>query len=411
MGDAHAAVKISEHVWWVGAIDWSIRDFHGYHTDRGSTYNAYLIQADDIILVDTVKAPFRDELMARIASAIGDPKKIRYIISNHAETDHSGSLADVVRAVEPEKVFASKIGVEALTGQYDIAGPLEAVADGQKMTLGGVNLEFMESRMLHWPDSMFTYLADDRLLFSQDGFSMHLATSERWHDEIDEALLDYEAKQYYANILMPYDPIVKKAVAKVREKGWAIDVLAPDHGPVFRGDGIRKIIGMWDAWADQKPANKAIVVFATMWQNTARMGHAIGEGLAAGGADARVMDLAASHRSDVATEALDAGAIIVGSPTLNNNMFPTVADTLTYLKGLKPRNKIGAAFGVYGWSGEAVGQIEGLLREMRVDILREGLKVKYSPKAAQLDECKRFGLEVAAKLKEITGGAALKAAL
>ena len=210
---------------------------------------------------------------------------------------------------------------------------------------------------------------------------------------------------------MPYNAIVKKTIARVREKGWEMDVLAPDHGPLIRAEGVGRIIGMWDEWADQKPVNKAIVVFDTMWQNTAKMAHAIGEGLTAGGADARVMSLAASHRSDVATEALDAGAIVVGSPTLNNNMFPTVADMLTYLKGLKPKNKIGAVFGTYGWSGEAVGQIEAVLRDMKVEIVREGLKVKYGPKAAELDGCRQLGLDVAARLKEVTAGQAARATL
>jgi len=394
------AVKISEHVYWVGAIDWAVRDFHGYRTGRGTTYNAYLVSGDEIILIDTVKAPFKDELLSRIASVV-NPKDINYIISNHSEMDHSGCLPDVINAVWPEKVFASVMGTKALAEHFGLDN-ITPVKDGDSLPLGGLKFSFLETRMLHWPDSMVTFLSEDKLLFSQDAFGMHLASSERFADEIDEAVLIWEAKKYYANILMPYSNIIPAALKKVGESGFDIKIIAPDHGPIWRNK-IETLPKLYPVWAAQKPTMKAVVVYDTMWQSTALMARAIGEGLAGGGADVKLMNLRAAHRSDVATEVLDAGALLVGSPTINNQMFPTVADTLIYLKGLKPQNLVGAAFGSYGWSGEAVGKVEEILKEMHVGLVGDGLKSKYVPNSDILEKCVSLGKQVADKLKEVCG--------
>jgi flavorubredoxin len=399
MSGVFKAARVTDHVYWVGAIDWSIRDFHGYLTSRGSTYNAYLILADKITLVDTVKRPFREEMLSRIASVI-DPGDITYIISNHSEMDHSGCLPEVIQAVKPEKVFASVMGANALAEHFHLDREIVAVKDGESISLGNMNVSFVETRMLHWPDSMFTYLAEDGVLFSQDAFSMHLASSERFDDEISDDLLDYEAARYFANILLPLSSAVVKLLEKVGGLDITMRIVATDHGPIWRKD-VNRIVELYSRWAAQKPTKKAVVAYDTMWQSTAMMARAIGEGLKAGGADAKLMPLRACHRSDVATEILDAGALLVGSPTLNNNLFPTVADALTYLKGLKPRNLIGAAFGSYGWSGEAVGQVEDVLRGMKVDLIGESIKVKYVPDDEALARCYSQGMLVAEKLREL----------
>jgi len=385
MSGVFKAARVTDHVYWVGAIDWAIRDFHGYLTSRGSTYNAYLILADKITLVDTVKRPFREEMLSRIASVI-DPGDITYIISNHSEMDHSGCLPEVIQAVKPEKVFASVMGANALAEHFHLDREIVAVKDGESISLGNMNLSFVETRMLHWPDSMFTYLAEDGVLFSQDAFSMHLASSERFDDEISDDILNYEAARYFANILLPLSTPVSKLLEKVGGLDITMRIVATDHGPIWRKD-VNRIVELYSRWAAQKPTKKAVVAYDTMWQSTAMMARAIGEGLKAGGADAKLMPLRACHRSDVAAEILDAGALLVGSPTLNNNLFPTVADALTYLKGLKPRNLIGAAFGSYGWSGEAVGQVEDVLRGMKVDLIGESIKVKYVPDDEALAQC------------------------
>jgi len=397
MQNTFKAVRVTEDVWWVGAIDWNIRDFHGYQTMRGSTYNAYLILADSITLIDTVKAPFREEMMARIASVV-DPGKIEYIVSNHSEMDHSGSLPEVIAAVNPKKVFASTVGVKTLTELFPLDRKITAVQDGETLSLGNRSLTFLETRMLHWPDSMFAYLNEEQLLFSQDAFGMHLASLERFADECDPAILAYEAATYYANIILPYSPLVLKLIERVTAAGLSFRIIAPDHGPIWRKE-IVGIIGSYAKWAAQKPEAKAVVVYATMWHSTEKMARAVSEGLAAGGLGVKLLSMDEVHRSDVVYELLGAGALAVGSPTLNNHLLPNMADILTYLKGLKPRNLIGAAFGSYGWSGEAVKEIEDILAEMKVEKAGEGIRVKNVPDAEVLTRCYELGKTMAEKVR------------
>jgi len=400
MAEIYRAVKVSDRAWWVGAVDWAVRDFHGYRTERGTTYNAYLVMADKVTLVDTVKAPFRDEMMSRVASVV-EPRKIKYIISNHSEMDHSGCLPEVIDAIKPEKVFASEMGTKALAEHFHMGG-VTAVKDGGKVDLGGVTAQFMETRMLHWPDSMFTYLGEEKLLFSQDGFGMHLASNERFDDELDGALLEHEAAKYYANIILPYSALVTKLLEKVAAAGLDIRTIAPDHGPIWRRD-LDKILGLYAKWAAQRPTKKAVVVYDTMWGSTAKMARAIGEGLSDGGMHVKILPMGSNHRSDAATEVLCAGALVAGSPTINNGMFPTMADTLNYLKGLKPKNLAGQAFGSYGWSGESVGHVAEALASMDVELVGEAVKVKYVPDEAALGRCRKLGADIAEKVKENAG--------
>jgi flavorubredoxin len=399
MKETYRAVEVGDNVYWVGAVDWGVRDFHGYLTSRGTTYNAFLILADKITLIDTVKVPFKEEMLARIAS-VANPSDISYIISNHTEMDHSGSLPWIVEAVQPEKVFASVNGVKAIADHFHMDREIIAVKDGETLSIGNMTLTFLETKMLHWPDSMFTYLGEKELLFSSDAFGMHLASSERFADELDASVLECEAAKYYANILLPLSPLVTQLLDRVGGLGITINTIAPDHGPVWRKD-VSRPLNNYAKWAAQKPTNKAAVVYDTMWESTAAMARAIGEGLTAGGTSTRLMPLRSCHRSDVATEILDAGALVVGSPTMNNNMFPTVADTLTYLKGLKPKNMVGATFGSYGWSGEAVKQMTEMLAAMNVEVVHEGIRVRYVPDRDALAKCRSLGQSVAARLAEI----------
>ena len=396
MSNVYSAIKISDHVYWVGAIDWTIRDFHGYTTPRGSTYNAYLIMADKVTLIDTVKAPFKDEMLARIKSVV-DLSQIKYIISNHSEMDHSGCLPEVIDIIKPQKVFASAIGVKTIKELFHDEHEIIPLKDGESLSLGNMELTFMETRMIHWPDSMFTYFAKDELLFSQDAFGMHLATLERFADEIPAGILEYEAATYYANIVLPYSPVVLKALDKVTATGWKINIIAPDHGPLWRKD-LGKIIELYSKWAGQKPTAKAVVVYATMWHSTEKMAVAISEALAGEGIKVRLMSMNETHRSEVVYEVLSAGALIVGSSTLNNNILPQMADVMTYLKGLKPANLIGAAFGSYGWSGESVRHLEEMLKEMKVEIAAPSVSTKHVPDGAVLTKCQELGKIIAAQL-------------
>ncbi len=397
----YQAVKISNNVYWVGAVDWNIRDFHGYQTKRGSTYNAYLILAEQATLIDTVKGPFKDEMLARIRSIL-DPREIDVIVSNHAEMDHTGCLAEVIRELEPKAVYASAMGVKVLNEMYSLPQEIIPVKDEDSLSLGNMNLTFIETTMLHWPDSMFTYLEDDQLLFSQDAFGMHYASSERFDGDVPTQILEYEAATYYANILMPYSPLVTKLIKKVTSLGLAIKVIAPDHGPIWRKNP-QWIVEKYAAWALRKPAAKAVIVCGSMWHSTEKMGRAIAEGLACRGVDVRFMDADAVHRSDVMYELLDAAAVVVGSATLNNNMLPRIADILTYMKGLKPGNLMGFTFGSYGWSGEAAGQVDALLKEMGVEIIAEPLKNKNVPGEALLAECFERGQELGGRILERVG--------
>lgn len=395
MAETFKAIKITDRVYWVGAIDWDVRDFHGYLTQRGSTYNAYLVLADKVTLVDTVKAPFFDEMMARISSVI-DPQKIDVIISNHSEMDHSGALPKTIEAINPTAIYASKAGVAALEAHFHMGADIVAVADGEQMDLGGEMVTFVETKMCHWPDSMVSYLHEEQVLFSQDGFGMHLASAERFADELPQHLLDEEAAKYYANILLPLSKFIVRTLDKLAGLALPIKFLAPDHGPIYRTEEhIGWILGAYRKWADQKPTNRAIVVYDTMWGSTEKMAHMILEGLTQSGVETMLMHARGCHRSDIATELLNCGALIIGTPTINNTMFPTIADVLTYVRGLKPLNKVAAAFGSFGWGGEAVKEVNGILTDMGLDVVGDGLKIKYVPDESALAACRQFGTEIA----------------
>jgi len=389
-------IEITEGIYWLGVIDWNVRDFHGYSTYQGTTYNSYLIMDEKITLIDAVKKEFADELLANI-SQIVDPKKIDYVISNHTEMDHSGGLPRVMHKIGEDKpLYCSKMGQKNLSKHFPQKWNFQPVENDGELSLGNRTLTFLETRMLHWPDSMFTYVKEDRLLFSSDAFGQHYAGLERFDDQMGDAIMPH-AKKYFANILLLYAPLILKLVEKVTEMGLAIDMICPDHGILWRKDPS-KIINAYVEWSTQKPKRKAIVVYDTMWHSTEAMGEAIVNALGEEGVDARLMHLRNCHRSDVMTEVLDAGAIIVGSPTLNNGLFPTISDFLTYMKGLKPLNKVGAAFGSYGWSGEAAKLVTKELEQMKFDIIDPGVRIQYVPDDKSLDACRELAKKIAEAL-------------
>lgn len=395
------AVKITDQIYWVGAIDWGVRNFHGYATHEGTTYNAFLILDEKITLIDTVKKGFGDELFARISSVI-DPEKIDYIISNHAEPDHSGVLVDAIERIKPEKIFASKMGVKALTLHFPVLeGKLTAVKDGETLSLGSDTLQFIETRMLHWPDSMFSYLKNAGALFSQDAFGMHVASSERFDDQVPFHTLAKESKAYYANIITPFSPFVARLLTKLEEMDLGLKLVLPDHGPIWRDmDRFGKIIACYKRWANRELASKVIIIYDTMWQSTEIMARYIADGLMSEGVKVKVMPIYGSDRSDIATEMLDAAALIVGSPTLNNNIFPSVMDSLTYIKGFKFKTPLGAVFGSFGWSGEACKQLKGHLEEMGIDVV-DPLRTNYIPSNDAKSESFELGVTMAQKVKAL----------
>lgn len=396
MSKPFEAIPVSDRVYWVGAVDWSIRDFHGYLTSRGTTYNAFLIKADQITLVDTVKRPFYDEMLSRIASVV-DPSAIDNVVSHHAELDHSACLPEIAAVAKPKRVLTSKAGIDALAQHFQLDAPLEAVKSGSTVELGEAKVTFHDTRMLHWPESMMSFLEGDDVLFSQDGFGMHLASLERWTDQVPKDVVDYETAKYFANILMPFSGPVGKLVEKLADTVGRAKVIATDHGPLWR-EGIGDLLERYKTWCERKPARKVVVTYASMWQSTATMARAIAEGASSGGMHVKLMGLDTAHRSDIATEVLDAAALLVGSPNLNGQMYPTVADVLTYLKGLKPKGLIGAAFGSYGWSPAALDQVHKNLEDLKVELVREPLAVKYVPTEEDLMACRELGRQVAERV-------------
>ncbi len=395
MKSFYNAEKISENVWWVGAVDWSVRNFHGYLTGRGTTYNAFLIIDEKVTLIDTVKQPFYAEMMERISTVI-DPEKIDYIVSNHAEPDHSGALSEAIAAIKPEKVFASAMGAKTLKAYYG----LDVDVASEPLVLGGGKLTFVETRMLHWPDSMISFYDRDGVLFSQDAFGQHLAGSKLWADEYDPATLEYEMSKYYANIINAQSSKILALLDSLPALDLPLKIIAPDHGPLFRKD-FDQVFAAYRRYAEQKPQAKAVVVFSTMWHATEALARAFADGVRSTGVEVQIIDLAVSERSEVMTAVAHSGLAAFGAPTMNNQMFPAMADVLTYIKGLKPLNKIGFAFGSCGWSGEGAKQITAELEAMKFDLPIPFIQSRYRPTAVELQNVFDAGVTLAEKLKSI----------
>ncbi|MDA8407215.1 MAG: flavodoxin domain-containing protein [Deltaproteobacteria bacterium] len=392
-------VEIKKGVHWVGAVDWHVRDFHGYSVDKGSTYNSYLVMDDKVTLFDAVKKPFKSDMLHNIYKVI-DPGKIDYLVVNHVEPDHSGSIPEIIEAIKPEKVFCSSRGKKALLDHYHRDDwPYEIVESGQEISIGKRTITFLETRMLHWPDSMFSYIKEESLLISSDAFGQHWATSERFNDQVDSSELMAHAVKYYANILLPYSGLVQKLIAEVKKMNIKIDMIAPDHGLIWREDPLQ-IVEAYDKWSKQGCKRKALIIYDTMWHSTEMMAKAIADGLIESGISVKLMNLACDHRSDVITEMIDSKAVILGSPTLNNGMLPRMADMLCYMKGLRPINKFGAAFGSYGWSGEAVKQLAKSLEEMKMKLFGAGINLQFVPNHEGLKKCVDLGREIAAAIKD-----------
>lgn len=343
------AVEIKPDVYWVGGVDWNERDFHGYTTERGSTYNAYLILDEKITLIDTCKEAFAPELIARISDVV-DPHRIDIVISNHGERDHSGALPAIMSLVPNATLVTSDPnGLKILKAHYGDAYRYHPVKNGDTLCIGKRTLTFVHTTMVHWPDNMVTYSAYDKVLFSNDAFGQHFASSGHFDDEADLADVMLQAKKYYANIVMPYSAQVAKALGTLA--GLDVDLIAPSHGIVWRSQ-VAGILAAYERWSSVTPDEYALIVYDTMYHTTEAMAKQIGEAFIQKGIPVRLFDLKKNHVSDIMTEVLSAKYIAVGSPTINSGMMATVAAFLCYLKGLLPKNnsRIGIPFGSYGWA-------------------------------------------------------------
>jgi anaerobic nitric oxide reductase flavorubredoxin len=392
------AVPVSEHVTWVGAVDWNLRDFHGFDTPRGSTYNAYLVQgADKVALIDTVKTPFVPELLSRIAEVI-DPARIDVIVVNHIEPDHNSGLRDVMAACPNARVVASGSGVRGIAEYHD-GLVVEAVGATDVIDLGGATLSFLPAPMVHWPDSMFTYCAEDAVLMCNDAFGQHLASAERFADEVGANLALEELRTYYSYILLPFGAQIAKTLEKVAAAGWASTTIAPSHGVIWRGENVGRAIAAYEEWGSAALRDKVVVAYSTMWGSTDRLALTIADALVAQGLDVHVYDLAVSSPADLMSELLDAKGLLVGSPTLHHGMLFRVAGFLQSLGGLLPAGRLGAAFGSYGWSSGATKQIGDRLTEIGVEVVQDPYTQKFRPNEAELAAAGEWAVAFAEKVK------------
>lgn len=376
------AIQISENIYWVGAVDWSMRNFHGYETGRGTTYNAYLILDDKITLIDTAKINFKDELISRISSVIS-PAQIDIIVSSHVEPDHSGALKEVAElAPHAEIITTNPNGLKGLTNRY---GKLnyKPVKAGDAISIGKRTLQFVPTPMLHWPDSMVTYCPEEKILFSNDAFGEHLATSLRFDDENDLEIILHEAKKYYANILMPFGKQAQTALKALG--GLELRMIATGHGVIWRTH-INKILDCYKKWSAGEVEERAVIVFDSMWHSTEIMAQTITEAFAKRGIPAAFYDIKKTPLSDIITDIFTSKYLAVGSPTINNQMMPTIAAFLCYLKGLRPVNHKGFAFGSYGWGGQSIGYVEDELKAAGVEIILDKIRVQNLPTVQQIDD-------------------------
>jgi flavorubredoxin len=389
-------VELKPGIHWVGAIDWDLRNFHGYLTQRGTTYNAYLILDEKVTLVDTVKHYKFDEMMARIRELV-DPSDIDYIVSNHVEMDHSGSLPMLKELVPGAKVMTSVQGEKGLRRHHKVDMDYRVVRTGDTLDIGKRTLAFVNVPMVHWPDSMVTYIPEERLLLPNDAFGQHIATHERFDDEVGWSIIREEASKYYANIVMPYGDQVKKALEALG--GLDIDMIAPSHGLVLRSY-IPKMLGEYVKWANHETEPRAVIVYDTMWGSTERMAYALYEGLVDGGAPVVMRNLKTNHISDIMTDLHRSRLVCLGSATLNNQYLPSMGEFLTYIRGLKPKNRIGFAFGSYGWAPKVIKDLEAVMDELGWDRPVESVNLNFVPDEEELEDVRARGRQLAEGLME-----------
>lgn len=368
--------ELKPGIYSVGVVDWNLRSFHGYPIHKGTTYNAYLIIDDKITLIDTVKAEFAEELLDRIA-AIVDPAKIDYVISNHVEMDHSGAIPEVMKlAKNAELITSSPNGLKGLISHYGEDYPYREVKAGDVINLGKRSLTFIGTPMLHWPDNMLTYCPEEKILFSNDAFGQHYTSNFIFDDEVDLATALYDAQGYYANIILPFGPQVKKALAAVDTID--IDIIAPSHGILWRSH-IKEIIEKYKQFSHEVTEDTALVIYDTMWHSTEKMARVVAEGFDKMGSKVLFYDLRFNELSDIMTEVVTARYIAVGCPTLDNNITPNIGAFLTYMKGLAPKGKKAFAFGSYGWSGQSTDIVNKALTDLGFEIIMDPIKIKYIP--------------------------------
>ena len=385
-------ITLKDGIDWVGYVDWTVRDFHGYKTDSGSTYNAYLIRDEKIAVIDSVKAPYVEKYLDHIRALV-DLSKIDYIVCNHAEPDHSGGLPATMAACPQAELVCNAKCKAALEKHYHTEGwKWHVIDDGDTLSLGKRTLTFINTPMVHWPESMFTYIPEEKLLFSMDAFGQHYASAFRFDDEEPLDVILQEAKTYYANIVMLYG----RPIAQTMEHAAELDIemIAPSHGVIWRSH-IKEVFAAYQDYVVCKPQPKVVVVYASMWHSTETMARAILEGAQEYNVQAMLFDVDATHMTRIVTEVLDCATLAIGSPTLNNGIMPSMASVLCYLKGLRPTNKVGFAFGSYGWSKRGgPNEVEATMKEMKIELIREPIRSQYVPTPELIEACREAGRQM-----------------
>lgn len=392
------AKEVANNIYFVGAVDFNVRNFHGYSTNRGSSYNSYLIMDEQITVIDTVKKPFCDDLINRIKD-ITDLSTIKNIIINHSEPDHSGSLPRLMELAPQATVYADKQGAMLIKKHYGADINVKILAPGDELSIGKRTLHFIETPMVHWPDNMVTYIKGEGILFSNDAFGQHIACYERMDEEYDLDIIRKEARKYYANIVQPYGKNAEKAFKAITSLN--ITQILPSHGLGFKKH-IPMIIDEYASMIKGECRNKCVVIYDTMWGSTEKMANAIAQGVLEGGAVCEVMNVQHNHISDIITEVMDAKYVAVGSPTLNNGMLPTIASMICYMKGLLPldNGKQFIAFGSYGWGGQSIGLIEKDLIDAKMTPLIDKCRIQFVPTDDDLETLKNAVAEAIAIKKQ-----------
>lgn len=395
------AKQITPRVSWVGKVDWELTRFHGdeYSTHRGSSYNSYLVRDEKTALIDTVWQPYDREFVSRLKQEI-DLKTIDFIVMNHNEIDHSGALPELMREIPDTPIYCTKKGEAIIRGHYHQDWNFVNVKTGDTLSLGTSTLTFVEMTMLHWPDSMLTYLdADGGIVFSNDAFGQHFATESLYNDTVNQAALMYEAEKYYANILNLYSPMVTKKIQQILAMQLPIAMICPSHGVIWKHQPTQ-IVEQYLKWANAYQEDQVTIVYDTMWQSTRKMAEAIAEGIREVSPQTcvKVLNITHDDKNDVITEIFHSKAVLVGSPTINYGHSFAIAGLLEMVKGLKFKQKRAAAFGSYGWSGDAVKQLNAKLTEAGFSLINDGLAKLWVPDEPTLADCVEYGREFAKAL-------------
>ncbi|WP_027368277.1 anaerobic nitric oxide reductase flavorubredoxin [Desulfocurvibacter africanus] len=387
--------SVTRNVTWVGKIDWELRKFHGeeYTTARGSSYNSYLVRGEKTVLVDTVWSPY-DRAFVQDLERLVDLQKIDAVVVNHAEVDHSGALPELLSRIPDVPLYCSKNAVKSLTGYYHKDWNFQVVRTGDKFSLGNMDLVFIEAPMLHWPDSMFCYLTEDNILFSNDAFGQHYASEFMYDDLVDPCELFDEALKYYANILTPFSPSVRKKIDELKSMNVPLNLICPSHGVIWRSRPMN-IVEKYEEWADDYQEDQITLLYDTMWNATRVMAEAIAEGIRAASpsTEVKLYNIARSDRTVMVTDVFRSKAVLVGSSTINNGILSSVAGIIEEIRGMKFKQKKAAAFGSYGWSGESVKLITQRLREGGFELVNDGFKLLWQPGEEGREQCRKWGRE------------------